>query len=449
MAYVIGSQKGKDKAEEMKINDTYTASDGSVWKKESDGSITVTQNGNTYKNAYQSDYSTTGKNQMENDASWQEVQRTLNNRVNKALTTPGLEKYAYDNVYTDMYNYIRSKQDEEARAGYESVTRPDDYSSKYRDDIDDLLREILSRDDFSYNVEEDPLYQQYRTMYQREGDRAMRETLAEAASGAGGMNTYAITAASQANNYYNSQLNDKIPELYKLAYDMYLQDKESKVQDLGLLQDMDATQYARYRDTMNDFYADRNFAYGEYQDTITRNDNALRDQRDFTYGDYWQNKEYTDNRSDIDYERTQAEKETAYNTIVDQIDRGVTTFDPNLMAQAGVTQQQVDQMVKEHQAELAKSKSSGGGGGGGGNPKYNPTPVIEGDEWKQGLTDLGLGSIFSADLLVDLEEAGAIYEEDGKLEWSDGWNKDNYMTRLNLYKMNRADNPYYRFYGNA
>ena len=99
----------------------------------------------------------------------------------------------------------------------------------------------------------DPLYQQYAKMYQREGDRAMKETLAEAAAGAGGMNTYAITAAQQANNYYNSQLNDKIPELYQLAYDMYINDKESKVQNLGILQNMDATQYNRYRDTINDY----------------------------------------------------------------------------------------------------------------------------------------------------------------------------------------------------
>lgn len=359
MAYVIGSQKGKDIAENMRTGQTYTASDGSTWRKESDGSVTVTQNGNTYKNAYQPDYSTIGANQMANNATWQDVQRTLNNRVNKALTTPGLEGYAYDNVYTDMYNYIRSKQDEEARAGYEDVTRPDAYSSKYGEEIDDLLRKILTRDDFSYDVEKDPLYQQYAEQYKREGDRAMRETLAEAAAGAGGMNTYAVTAASQANNYYNSQLNDRIPELYQLAYEMYLQDKESMVQNLGILQNMDDSQYARYRDTMNDFYNDRNFAYGEYQDTITRRDNDMRDQRDFTYGDYWTNKEYTDNRSDIEYERTQKEKETAYNTVVSQINNGVTSIDPDLIAQAGLDQATVDQMIKNQQQ--TRRYSSGGG----------------------------------------------------------------------------------------
>ena len=76
------------------------------------------------------------------------------------------------------------------------------YNSKYDAQTEALLNEILNREDFSYDAMNDPLYQQYAAMYQREGDRAMKETLAEAAAGAGGMNTYAITAAQQANNYY-------------------------------------------------------------------------------------------------------------------------------------------------------------------------------------------------------------------------------------------------------
>lgn len=369
MAYVIGSQKGKDIAEEMITGEVYNASDGSTWKKESDGSVTVTQNGNTYKNAYQPDYSTIGANQMANNASWQEVQKTLNNRTNKALNTSGLEKYAYDNVYTEMYNYIRSKQDEEARAEYDSVTKPDSYSGKYDEDIETLLNQILNREDFSYNAEDDPLYQQYKAQYQREGDRAMRETLAEAASSAGGMNTYAVTAASQANNYYNSQLADKIPELYQLAYEMYLQDKESMVEDLGLLTSMDDTQYSRYRDTMDDYWNDKYYAYNEYQDTLTRNDDALEDQRDFIYDDYWTNKEYDDTRADTEYERDQNEKTTAYNKVVDLVDRGATSIDANLIAQAGLTQAEVDQMIAEHQQEQAATYSTSSSGGSSGGSK--------------------------------------------------------------------------------
>ena len=481
MAYVIGSQKGKDKAQSMKAGETYNASDGSVWTKEADGSVTVTTSGNTYKNAYTPtsggggssgggggsssggskggysqytaptlgdtwdnntdyqaiinsavangdyvtaakaeqlrnqkitatgskynttnmytghlnnvDYGTLGQQQMANNASWQDVQDTLDSRVSKALNTSGLEKYAYDDTFWMMYNYIQDQKNAEIMQNYEDKIaeleqgRPEDYQGKYDPQIDALLNEILNRDDFSYDAANDPLYQQYANMYRREGDRAMKETMAEAAAGAGGMNTYAITAAQQANSYYNSQLNDKIPELYQLAYQMYLNDKESKVQDLGILQNMDATQYSRYRDTINDFYNDKNFAYGAYQDAVQQGNwqtnfdyNGTLDNRNFNngeywknkewdYNDYWTNKEYTDNRGDIEYDRKQNEKNEAYDKIVYYIENGVTSIDPALMEKAEMTQDEVNLLVTAIQSQLKSKGSSSGGGGGGSKQK--------------------------------------------------------------------------------
>ena len=192
--------------------------------------------------------------------------------------------------------------------------------------IAELLNQILNRDDFSYNIESDPLYQQYAQMYQREGDRATQEALANAAAGAGGMNSYAMTAAMQAGNYYGSQLNDKIPELYQLAYDMYLADKESKVQDLGLLQNLDDSQYNRYRDTMTDWQNDRNFAYGMYRDEVGDSQwnkqfdyNAFVNDRDFAYNSFWDNKkwDYGVGRDNIDDSRY--DKEWDYNVGQDTL----------------------------------------------------------------------------------------------------------------------------------
>lgn len=142
------------------------------------------------------------------------------------------------------------------------------YTSQQSAQIDALLDQVLNREAFSYDPETDPLYQQYKAQYNREGTRAMNDTLAAAASNAGGMNSYAITAAQQANDYYSTQLADKIPELYQLAYSMYLDDIDGKVRDLGLLQGMDDRQYDRYRDTMSDWYNDRDFAYGQYRDDM-------------------------------------------------------------------------------------------------------------------------------------------------------------------------------------
>lgn len=346
---------------------------------------------NMYSGYLNTDYGTLGQQQMANGASWQDVLATYNSRNNKASTTAGLEKYANDDIQQMMWNYIqdnmKSESQQEAQdqynkwlAEYEQNNPKEEYTGKYDAQIDALLSQILNRDDFSYDAMNDPLYQQYAKMYQREGDRAMKETMAEAAAGAGGMNTYAMTAAMQANNYYNSQLNDRIPELYQLAYNMYLQDKESQVQDLGLLQNMDATQYSRYRDTISDYYNDKNFAYNAYQNAVDQgnwltnsNYNSMVDNRnwnndqywankEWNYNDEWKNKEYTDNRADIEYERTQAEEDEAKALIDWYIQNGVSTIDPELIAKAGLTQTAVNEAVanyKAQQAQKTKSSSSG------------------------------------------------------------------------------------------
>lgn len=219
------------------------------------------------------------------------------------------------------------------------------YTGKYDPEIEALLNEILTREDFSYNAENDPLYAQLRTMYNREGDRAMRETLAEAAAGAGGMNTYAIAAAQQARNYYASQLNDRIPELFQLAYEMYLQDKESKVEDLGILTGMDDRQYNRFRDKMNDWRADKDFAYGAFTDAVNQgnwetsfNYNKAVDDRNYAYQDYWTNKEWDAN-----------EQSAAKDEVWKLISLGVTPS-ADLVAKAGMSQSDIDLAVAAVQA---------------------------------------------------------------------------------------------------
>ena len=213
-------------------------------------------------------------------------------------TTAANEAHNAAEALRKQYGYSGGTDGSEyIRLGYDYTEPKPTYEYKYDPQMDALLDQILNRDSFSYDVATDPMYQQYAKMYQREGDRAMSNTMAEAAAGAGGMNSYAITAAQQANNYYNSQLNDVIPELYNTAYQMYLQDIDNKVRDLGLLQNMDATQYARYRDTMADWQSDRNFAYGMYRDDIA--DSQWN--RSFDYNSYVDNRnfDYTQSRDNV------------------------------------------------------------------------------------------------------------------------------------------------------
>lgn len=326
--------------------------------------------------------------------------------------------------------------------------------------IAELLEEILNRGDFSYDVASDPLYQQYSQMYQREGDRAMRDTMAEAAAGAGGMNSYAITAAQQANNYYGSQLNDKIPELYQLAYQMYLGEKESKVQDLGLLQQLDETQYNRYQDTMNNWRADRDFAYGVYRDNVgdqqwqdSFNYNAFVGDRDYAFNSDWANKEWdynvqqdtiANNRYDKewDYKVSQEEKELAQSQVMALLEAGKEP-PADLIAAAGM--ESFVEAYKQNPTFLygnyiGASYSGGGSGSGRGSGSGSGSGSGGSDDGGNDTTGSGsYGSAASLGLgpISDVKLAGLVNEgkvivtvgADGTLQykWADGYNSSNYM----------------------
>ena len=280
-----------------------------------------------------------------------------NNNVNSNANN-GVGDF-YWNVERPTYNY--------------SEPQPT-FESEYDPQIDKMLNEILNRDDFSYNVNADPLYQQYKNQYLREGQRAMNDTLASAAAGAGGMNSYAISAANQAQNYYNAQLGDKIPELYNLAYDMYLNDLDNKVMDLGLLNQMDETQYGRYRDTMNDWRNNRDFAYGKYTDDMAYWGND----RDFAYGmyqddiarDQWQQKfNYEVGRDAVADSNDSFDK--AYNQAMEFLSKGIMPS-ANILAKAGISTTEAQAFIAKVVAASTKSTGSGGGSSTGNNNGYTP-----------------------------------------------------------------------------
>lgn len=146
-----------------------------------------------------------------------------------------------------------------------STQKPADYVSKYKNKIDSLYNTIANSK-FSYDVNSDPSYQAYKAAYVRDGNRAMQDTLGEALGSSGfAGSSYANTAATQANDYYMSQLNDKVPELYQQAYARYQDELANKNQNLNTLMNLENNDYSRYRDLINDYNNDRGFEWNQKQ----------------------------------------------------------------------------------------------------------------------------------------------------------------------------------------
>lgn len=141
------------------------------------------------------------------------------------------------------------------------------YESRYDPDIQKTISGILDRGEFSYDPKTDPVYSAYQKQYAREGQRATANAMGEAAAMTGGMpSSWAMTAASQAGDYYASQMADKIPELYQDAYNRYLQEYQMKLSDLSALRGLESDDYAKYRDQLAQYNTDREFDYGTWLD---------------------------------------------------------------------------------------------------------------------------------------------------------------------------------------
>lgn len=147
------------------------------------------------------------------------------------------------------------------------------YESKWQPQIDSTMNSILARKDFNYDVNGDALYQQYKDRYVDLGQKAMMDTMGQAAKLTGGYgNSNAQMVGQQAYQGYLQGLTDKIPELAQLAHQRYAQQGQDLYQKYGLLSGQEQQDYGRWsgeRDWLYNMYnTERGFDYGQYRDTV-------------------------------------------------------------------------------------------------------------------------------------------------------------------------------------
>lgn len=146
------------------------------------------------------------------------------------------------------------------------------WTPRYEAEIQGLLSDISNRKGFSYNMNEDPIYQQYRDQYVREGQRAMKDTVAQTAALTGGYgSTYGAIAAQQGYDNYLAGLNDVVPQLEQQAYGRYTDELADKYNQLGAYQMEENRLYGQYMDALGQYNTDRNFAFGSMQAAMDQN----------------------------------------------------------------------------------------------------------------------------------------------------------------------------------
>lgn len=240
------------------------------------------------------------------------------------------------------------------------------YNNQYAEQQQALLDAILNRKDFSWSKETDPQWSSYKKSYLREGDRATANALAQASAASGGRaSTAAITAATQAGDYYATQLNDIIPTLYQQAYDRYLNEYSMMLQDLGAVNTQEQLDYAKYLDQLTQYNTDRNFAYDTYLggfNILQGQLSSLQGQDDVDYGRFLDQINLGIQQDETEYQRGRQEQALAQ-AQVDAILAAGGTPSAELIRASGYTSEYVQALEDAYRkAEAEKTSTSSGSG---------------------------------------------------------------------------------------
>ena len=151
------------------------------------------------------------------------------------------------------------------------ATKPGEYSSPNQQLSEEALKNWQNYKPFNFDINRDALYNQYKNNYMTQGKLAMQDAMGQAAALTGGYgNSYANTAGNQAYQSYLTKLNDVVPALQDAAYNRYLQGKNDAYNNWQVLQSKEAQDYSRYMDSVNQFNAEYDRLYNEYQNAYNK-----------------------------------------------------------------------------------------------------------------------------------------------------------------------------------
>lgn len=331
--------------------------------------------------------------------------------TNTSTTKPANTGFSYNDFTYDDYKASDTVTQALAALNTQLGAKPGEYQSTWQDQINTIIDKILNREDFSYDLNSDALYQQYKDQYTALGKLAMQDTMGQAAAMTGGYgNSYASTAGNQAYQSYLSQLNEVVPELYGMALDKYNQEGQELYNQYGILADQENQDYSRYQDEYSKWQNDLSFLYDQYNTERNFDYNQYAAERDFDYGTYADDKSYAydEYRNAIADEQWQKQFDEQVRQYNEQMAFSKQQYnDSKADSQSGgtaipITPEQ-EKAYKKYVGGIAPDDES--------TPKSNITSAIESKaetfesndalaSWAYGLADAGTITEDEADVLI-------------------------------------------------
>ena len=240
---------------------------------------------------------------------------------------------------------------------------------QYQQQANDYLSAYDNRGQFSYDAENDPMYQSLKNQYVHQGRRAMEDTMGQAAGLTGGYgSTYAQGVGNQAYNEYLTQLNGQIAGLAQQARANW--DAEGD----------------RMLDRYNLALNAANTAYGQARDAL---------------GDLRYDKEYADSQAYQQWQMNRADQSDARSYAEMMIKMGLMPSS-DVLAAAGWSEADVKRMVDYYKQMQAQAASGGGyssggsrgsgGSSGGGNGTGNEYETGAENPYMSGIVGAAIGA---------------------------------------------------------
>ena len=220
------------------------------------------------------------------------------------------------------------------------------YAGTFDQQVQEIYDQVMSQKDFTYDLNGDALWQQYKDQYTTQGRLAMMDTMGQAAALTGGYgSSYAQNAGQQAYQGYLQQLNDRVPELYQLALSKYNNDQAQLQNKLSAAQQMQADEYSKYQDALDLHYAELDRAQSAADAAYDRGNSA------------WLTEEQLRRE---DEETAYGRQQDSYNNLANLISSTGYTPSQSELKQAGMSDTQAAAYAAYYDQQQKAAKVSSG-----------------------------------------------------------------------------------------
>ena len=275
---------------------------------------------------------------------------TAKNTTTTKPATTAPTSYQYEEFKYDPYTESDTVKQANAMLQEHMANKPGEFQYLRQDYLDDIYNKVMNREDFSYDLNGDVLYQQYKDQYTTQGKLAMMDTMGQAAAMTGGYgNSYTQAVGQQAYQGYLQQLNDRVPELYQIALNQYNQEGQDLYNQAALLAQEKEQDDGRYRDSVSDFYTNLDYLTGR------------ADKEAETDYERWSDKVGMDYNLHSDTQKAEYQEKQDANTLaMSMISLGVMPS-ADILAKAGISSADAKAMVNKVKENEKKNSTVSGG----------------------------------------------------------------------------------------